>query len=119
MTTSRSSRGFSQGDAEREAHCAAQSDMADRYRHRWNWVHERGWMEIGRDGHLPSFARALDAGGLVWESKGRYGSLEDALPDLHQGITAWLQGNNKDEHPVCYAETIEPSLELQRLPELI
>jgi hypothetical protein len=91
MTTSRSSRRFSQGDAEREQHIAHQSDMADRYRHLWNWVQERGWIEIGRDGHLPSFARALDAGGLVWESKGRYGSLEDVLRDLDQGIATWWQ----------------------------
>jgi len=67
------------------------SGMADRYPHLWDWVRRRGWIEIGCDGHLPSFARALDAGGLVWESKGRYKSLEDTLRALDRGIAVWLQ----------------------------
>ena len=73
------------------------SGMADRYPHLWDWVRKRGWIEIGCDGHLPSFARALDAGGLVWESKGKYDSLEDTLRDLDQGIAAWLQGDGTSQ----------------------
>jgi hypothetical protein len=97
MGTRRSSDKSGRGDAERKPHSAHQSDMADRYPHLWDWVRRRGWVEVGCDGHLPSFARALDAGGLVWESKGKYASLEDALRDLDRGIAAWLQGNNEDE----------------------
>jgi hypothetical protein len=81
----------------RKQYSTRRSDMADRYPHLWDWVRRRGWVEIGCDGHLPSFAGALDAGGLVWESKGKYRSLKDALRDLGQGIAAWLQGNNEDE----------------------
>jgi len=81
----------------RKQYSTRRSDAADRYPHLWDWIQERGWIEIGRDRHLPSFARALDAGGLVWESKGKYRSLEDALRDLDQGIAAWLQRNNEHE----------------------
>jgi hypothetical protein len=81
----------------REQCSTRRSDAADRYPHLWDWVQEKGWIEIGRDGHSSSFIRALDVGGLVWEGKGKYKSLEDALRDLDQGIAAWLQGNNEDE----------------------
>jgi hypothetical protein len=81
----------------RKQYSTRRSDAADRYPHLWDWVRRRGWVEIGCDGHLPSFARALDAGGLVWESKGKYASLEDALRDLDQGIAAWLRGDGESQ----------------------
>ena len=43
------------------------------------WVQDHGWIEIGQDEHSTSFVRALDIGGLVWEGKTRYGSLDEAF----------------------------------------
>jgi hypothetical protein len=54
------------------------------------WV-QNGWVEIGRDEDSPSFVRALDTGGLVWEGKARYPTLHAALKDLDAGFAAWLE----------------------------
>jgi len=59
-----------------------QSALSTQYPHLWEWVRERGWVELGRGGHLPSFARVLDEGGMIWEGKGRYKSFEDVLQDI-------------------------------------
>lgn len=55
------------------------------------FVLEIGWIEIGYDDFSESFVRALDIGGLVWEGKANYASLDEALADLEQGIVQWLQ----------------------------
>lgn len=46
------------------------------------WTESYGWIEIGQDENSPSFIRVLDSGGMVWESKPNYKSLDDALTDL-------------------------------------
>jgi hypothetical protein len=33
------------------------------------WVMEYGWIEISHDDMSPSFVRALNEGGLVWEGQ--------------------------------------------------
>jgi hypothetical protein len=43
------------------------------------WVYERGWIEIGADEYSRSFIRVLDEGGMVWEGKTSYPSLDAAL----------------------------------------
>jgi hypothetical protein len=53
------------------------------------WVQD-GWIEIGRDDYSRSFVRALDIGGLVYEGRSMYASLDEALRDLDAGIAAWL-----------------------------
>ena len=55
------------------------------------WV-RGGWIEIGRD-YSRSFVRALDEGGVVWEGKPSYGSLDEALKALEAGIAAWMAEN--------------------------
>lgn len=52
-----------------------------------------GWIEIGRDDYGRSFVRALDSGGMVFEGKSHYASLDDALRDLDAGIAAFLEEN--------------------------
>ncbi len=32
------------------------------------WITEQGWIEIGHDENSESLIRAIDEGGLVWES---------------------------------------------------
>jgi hypothetical protein len=54
------------------------------------WVMERGWIEIGQDDMSRSFIRALDDGGLVWEGRAHYPTLDAALQDLETGLAAWM-----------------------------
>jgi hypothetical protein len=37
--------------------------------------------------------RALDIGGLIWEGKAKYPSLDALLRDLENGLTAWFEEN--------------------------
>ncbi len=62
------------------------------YPHIAAWVQD-GWVEVGRDDCRPSFVRALDNGGMIWEGEASYPSLHDALLALDAGIAAWLQEN--------------------------
>ena len=59
---------------------------------RWVDEHE-GWIEIGYDADSPlsSFVRALDCGGMLWEGKDSYDSLDEALQDLNAGLEAVLK----------------------------
>ena len=57
------------------------------------WIMGGGWVELGRTDYTRSLARALDEGGLVWEGKDHYGSVDELLRALNAGITAWLAEN--------------------------
>ncbi len=46
------------------------------------WVSSYGWIEIGDDGQSPSFVRALDEGGMVWESDEDDTTLDEVLLSL-------------------------------------
>jgi len=50
------------------------------------WTESCGWIEIGQDDYSQSFIRALDEGGMVWEGKSNYKSLDDALNDLEAAL---------------------------------
>ena len=53
------------------------------------WVDEhQGWIEIGYDVDSPlsSFIRALDCGGMLWEGKDSYETIDEALQDLNAGL---------------------------------
>jgi hypothetical protein len=45
-----------------------------------------GWIEIGQDDDSQSFVRALDMGGMVWEGKSKYKTVDAALDDLETAI---------------------------------
>lgn len=53
------------------------------------WVAERGWIEIGVSEGSRSFIRALDEGGLIWEGRPSYPSLDAALMDLEAALARW------------------------------
>jgi hypothetical protein len=58
------------------------------------WVNEHeGWIEIGYDVDSPlnSFIRAIDSGGMLWEGKESYESIDAALQDLNAGLEAVLK----------------------------
>jgi hypothetical protein len=50
------------------------------------WTESYGWIEIGQDDYSKSFIRVLDEGGMLWESKPKYKSLDDALNDLEAAL---------------------------------
>lgn len=54
------------------------------------WVQD-GWIEIGRDDYSTSLVRALDIGGLVWEGRDTYPTLDAALSDLEAGLRQWME----------------------------
>jgi hypothetical protein len=59
------------------------------------FVRSTGWIEIGRDdGFCPAMVRALDPGGVVWESDNDYASMDDLFRDLEKGLVAWQKEND-------------------------
>jgi hypothetical protein len=52
-----------------------------------------GWVELGRTDYTRSMARALDEGGMVWEGKESYPTVEELLRDLDAGIAQWIKEN--------------------------
>ena len=50
------------------------------------WTESYGWIEIGLDDDSQSFVRALDMGGMVWEGKSKYKSVDAALDDLEAAL---------------------------------
>jgi len=50
------------------------------------WTESCGWIEVGYDEYSRSFIRVLDEGGMLWESKPSYKSLDDALNDLEAAL---------------------------------
>ncbi len=67
------------------------NDFAERYPHIERYVLEHGWVEFGVDDYNQSFIRALDQGGMVWEGKSSYPSLDDALGDLETNLAHWYK----------------------------
>jgi hypothetical protein len=55
------------------------------------WVKIHGWIEIGQIDGMPAFVMAMDEGGLVWEGKKRYKTLDEAFHALEQGLSAWME----------------------------
>jgi repressor LexA len=56
-----------------------------KYPHIAGWIMD-GWVELGRTDYSRSMARVLDEGGMVWEGKTSYASLDELLSDLDAGI---------------------------------
>lgn len=54
---------------------------------RWISEHE-GYIELGYDSDSPltSFIRALDCGGMPWDGRDNYDSVDEALQDADQAI---------------------------------
>jgi len=54
-----------------------------------HWVTTRGWIEIGEGEYSSSLVRALDEGGLVWESSDDHETVDEALQALELGLAEW------------------------------
>jgi len=77
------------------------SKMADmpaetNYPHVARWVREFGWIAIGQDIYSRSMVRALDIGGMIWEGKSRYATLDALLQDLDQALAAWFKAEMRE-----------------------
>jgi len=57
------------------------------------WVKEQGWIEIGSDEYRTSLVRALDPGGMVWESDSEIDSIDEALEELEKELKHWFKKN--------------------------
>ncbi len=61
------------------------------YPHVTRWVKDYGWIEIGQDGMSPSFVRALDEGGLIWEGDGSAEDVDGVLRALDSVLAEWIR----------------------------
>lgn len=66
--------------------------FAGKYPNIAEWV-EDGILEIGRGEWGNSFIRVIDEGGIVWEGKRKYTTLDEALLDAEKAIAGWLKEN--------------------------
>ncbi len=62
------------------------ASLEETYPHMAEWVASWGWIEIGDDESPSGFIRALDAGGLIWESEREYSSLDEAFQALEGAL---------------------------------
>ncbi len=66
------------------------------YPHVARWVQDFGWIEIGQDDFSRSMVRALDIGGLIWEGRASYATLDALLQDLDQALAAWFKAEMRE-----------------------
>lgn len=68
--------------------------FAKAFPHITEWIAGGGYVEIGyTEYHVRAFVRALDEGGVVYEGRTEYASIDEALQDLDAGIAAWIVEN--------------------------
>ncbi len=67
------------------------------YPHIAEWVMGVGWIEVGQDDYSRSLVRVLNEGGTVWESKGKYANIDEALQAADAAIATWFEQNDFDE----------------------
>jgi hypothetical protein len=61
------------------------------YPHIARWIKIHGWIEVGADGMSPSWIRALDEGGVVWEGGDPSKTLDEAFEDLDTALAKWMK----------------------------
>jgi predicted phage gp36 major capsid-like protein len=71
---------------------ATETSFATQYPNIDGWVKD-GRIEIGRDDYTKSFIRVMDEGGMIWEGRARYPSIEEALADADRAIAEWMENN--------------------------
>ena len=63
--------------------------IAEQFPNVAGWIRD-GWIELGPADWTRSFIRVLDEGGMVWEGRERYDSIEDAFAEAEAAIEAYL-----------------------------
>lgn len=61
------------------------------YPHIARWVQSYGWIEMGADHYSRSLVRALDEGGMVWESQEDDTMLDEVLQTLEAFLAQKMQ----------------------------
>ncbi len=56
-----------------------------------DWVMRYGWIELGQTDYGSSMVRVLDEGGLIWEGKPSYRSLDELFGVLEKKIAQHIQ----------------------------
>ncbi len=69
----------------------AKSTGSVSYPHLSRWVVEFGTVEIGHCGQTRSFIRVLDEGGIVWQGRRSYSTLDAALADAEAVVARWMR----------------------------
>jgi hypothetical protein len=69
------------------------------YPHIAHFVDAIGWIEVEYDDESPltSFIRAIDPGGMVWEGKDAYQTLDEAFQDVEEGLARWMREQGIEE----------------------
>lgn len=68
----------------------------EKYPNLSDFVYYQGKIEIGYNEDINSFVFAYDEGGTVYIGEDDYETMEDALADLENGITQYLEENEID-----------------------
>ena len=63
--------------------------IAEQFPNVAGWA-EDGWIELGPSEWTRSFIRVMDEGGMVWEGKESYGSIEEAFAEAERAIEAYV-----------------------------
>ena len=66
--------------------------VEEKYPNISRWVAD-GLIEIGYDINTESFIRVSDEGGVIFEGKSNYKTLDDALADAEKAISDWFEEN--------------------------
>lgn len=61
------------------------------------WVKSEGDIELGENGVTESFIRVLNEGGMLWESKREYKTIDEAFRAAEKAIQIFLEGGWPDE----------------------
>ena len=64
------------------------------------WAKEFGVIEIGHDGFVDNYVKALDKGGMPWGGKSTYRTIDEALEEMERGIKAFLKEQGLDKELV-------------------
>jgi hypothetical protein len=74
-----------------EASKTVRNPFSQAYPNIAHWVKAQGWIEIGQDEYSSSLVRALDEGGMVWESGDDHRNVDEALQALETELAEWLK----------------------------
>jgi len=75
------------------------------------WIKEFGRIEIGTAGFTDKFVKAIDRDGIPWGGKGEYGSIDEALRDMENGVKALLEAQGLDKRPSARRRSAKRSAE--------
>lgn len=85
-----------------------QQQFEDLYPAIAEWIDTRGWIELGQDDMSRSMARVLDEGGMLWEGKSRYASINALFDDVEQAVKTELGLEEDEEEEEEIKEVVAP-----------